>query len=160
MRAKFLDHDAVHFIAGRVFVHDGKLIYPGEQVDDARDWKSLESAVRSRHLIPVAENPNELPVHMIKDVKEKSFTLARLNADSYTDMIAARDEQYEITQEQLARDKEYPGDHKISEILDYLDLHPEETATVLEREKDGKKRVRLITELEERLTESEETIDV
>ena len=155
MRAKFLDDDAVHFIAGRLFTHDGKQYFPGEPVDDARDWKNLESAVRSRHLWAVAEDPSALPLSMVKDVKALDFALTKLRADKYADDIAARD----------AEPEQEPGfdptTHKISEVLDYLGLHPEEAEAVLERERaSAKPRVRLITELEERLTAPEETIDV
>lgn len=155
MRQKFLDHEAVHFIAGRIFSHGGKTYYPGEPIDDARDWKNLETSVRARYLVAVAEDVDVLPPQIKKDVKSEEFAMYKLRADHYLPSIEARD----------ARAAELvstfvPLDHTIAEIRNYLEMHPAEAEQVLEQERQGKNRVRLVTELEEQLTAPEESIDV
>jgi hypothetical protein len=155
MRQKFLDHEAVHFIAGRIFSHGGKTYYPGEPVDDARDWKNLETSVRSRYLVAVTEDVDVLPPQIKKDVKSIDFAMYKLRADHYLPSIQARD----TRQAELAKSFD-PGEHTIAEIRNHLETYPDEAEQVLEREKQGKNRVRLVTELEEQLTAPEEPIDV
>jgi hypothetical protein len=153
---KFLNHDAVQFVAGRIFPHGGRTYYPGDLVEDARSWPNLESAVRSKYLWPVAEDLSEIPHRMQQDVKPMDQALSRLNADRYVD--AVRVTQPEAEPEPEGYD---PQGKKINDVLDYLSVNPAETEAVLERERSSKQpRVRLITALEERLTAPKETIDV
>ena len=155
MRQKFLDHEAVHFVAGRIFSHGGKTYYPGESVDDARDWKNLETSVRARYLVAVAEDVDVLPPQIKKDVKSIEFAMYKLRAESYQPSIQARDAR------QVELDATFvPLEHTIAEIRNYLNAHPDKAEQVLDQEKQGKNRVRLVTELEEQLTAPEESIDV
>lgn len=150
---QYLNHEEISFVAGRVFKHDGVQFYPGDPVEDARSWGNLESAVRSRYLVAVTEDLGVIPHRLRGEVKEYNAAMVRLRAAQYVDApreVAAPPEPT----------PEWPGDHKIAEILEHLAIHPEETEAVLEREREGKNRVRLVTELEERLTAPEETVDV
>jgi hypothetical protein len=153
MVSTFLADDRIVFLAGRHFTHGGNPFVPGEEITNAREWHNLESAVRSRYLVPVVEDLSVLPLRLQKEVKVRSSVEEKLNYQHY---LALKPEP--VVEPEPVFD--YPGDHKIAEILEYLDVHPEETHDVLEREREGKNRVRLITELEERLTAPEETIDV
>lgn len=153
MVSTFLADDRISFLAGRHFTHGGNLFVPGEEITNAREWRNLESAVRSRYLVPVVEDISVLPLRLQKEVKTRAWAEEKLNYQHY---LAIKPEPAPEPEPTF----EYPGDHKIPEILEYLDLNPGETLEVLEREREGKNRVRLITELEERLTAPEETIDV
>jgi len=160
MRAKFLDHEAVHFVAGRIFIHDGQMVYPGEVVEDARDWRNLESMVRSRYFWPVAEDPSVLPHKLRKDVRPVAEIRAKVNAANYEDLIHDRDFVPEPEPEQ----EDVPvidPDWTIKAMLDYLDEHPQEINNVLEVERANHNRPRLVKKLEERLAvPNEEEIDV
>lgn len=153
MARVFLADDRITFLAGRHFTHSGNLFVPGEEITNAREWPNLESAVRSRYLIPVVDDVSVIPSRYQKDVKSRAWAEEKLNLQHYLALKPEPAPEPEFTHE-------YPGDHKIVEILEYLDINPDETMAVLEREREGKNRVRLINELEDRLTAPKETIDV
>lgn len=162
MASKFLDHEAVHFVAGKIFPHGGQIFYPGEVVEDAREWKNLESLVRSHYLWPVAEDISVLPPQLQKSVRSVELARAKLNADSYLDAIQMRDGDSEPEQEVV--EEEPAGVNPawtIKQMLTYLDEHPQDIKTVLEVERSNSNRPRLIKKLEERLAvPNEEEIDV
>lgn len=162
--AKFLDHEAVHFVAGRIFPHGGQIVYPGEVVEDAREWKNLESLVRSRYLLAVAEDPSVLPVGMRKDVKPVEHVRRKLNADSYLDAIQLRDGMAEPEVEPETQTEEtttFSPDMTIKDLLGYLDEHPQDIKDVLQMERTNQNRPRLVKKLEARLAvPNEEEIDV
>lgn len=158
MRAKFFDHEAVHFVAGRIFTHDGKKIFPGEVIEDAREWKNLEAVVRSRYLWPVAEDLSVLPTRMQKEVKSVEFAREKLRADRYLVDIEERDTTPEEPVEEEPVD--FQPDWTNKQLKAYLDEHPQDIKKVLEFAKE-QNRPRLIKELEERLAvPDEEDIDV
>lgn len=72
--------DSIYYVAGRRFVLNGKKYAIGDVVEGAKDLRNIESFVRSRHLIPVVNNLNDVPVYHQKNVKvaelvEKKFKL-------------------------------------------------------------------------------------
>lgn len=159
MATKFLDHEAVHFVAGRIFIHDGKKYYPGEVIEDARSWKNLESMVRSRFFVAVSEDVSVLPPRLRKDVKTVEFARNKLSADRYQTAIEERDaEPVEVPDDEPAG---VNPEWTIKQMLTYLDEHPQDIMVVLEVERSNKNRPRLITKIEERLSVPiEEEIDV
>jgi hypothetical protein len=164
MRAKFLDHEAVHFVAGKIFPHDGKTVFPGEEVTDAREWRNLEALVRGRFLWPVAEDPSVLPAQMQREVRSVEVIRAKVNADSYLDKIQERDAEPEDLEEEEAPADEpvwINPEWTIKQMLTYLDEHPQDITIVLDVERSNHNRPRLIKKLEERLAvPNEEEIDV
>jgi hypothetical protein len=161
MATKFLDHEAVHFVAGRFFVHHGKQFFPGEVIEDARDWKNLESMVRSRWFIPVVEDQSVLPTRMQYEVKVLEDARARLNYSSYLADIESRDAEPEPEVEPEEETSGFDPSWTISKLMEYLEEHPQDIKLVLERERENQKRPRLIKQLEERLAiPDEEEIDV
>lgn len=61
--------DKVYFVAGRSFKLNGKQIRAGQVVEGAHALRNIESFVRTRHLIAVVDNLNDVPVYHQKDVK-------------------------------------------------------------------------------------------
>lgn len=149
---RFLQDDRISFVAGRHFRTGGRPYIPGEEVPDARNWKNLESCVRSRYLIPVSDDVSELHPRFQRDVKNKEFMLDRLKFDPEKTWVEPEPEPEVL---------EYNPDMKIDDLLGYLDEHPQDVENVLAMEREHKNRPRLISKLEERLTApEEETIDV
>lgn len=62
--------DGVYYVAGRSYSHNGVQYQPGDVVPDAKSFRNVEAMVRSRHLILVVDNPNDVPVYFQKDVKQ------------------------------------------------------------------------------------------
>jgi len=153
---RFLDDDRVTFLAGRMFTHLGKKVLPGEEITDAREWRNLESMVRSRYMVAVTEDPSVLPPRIRKDVHERARTEDKLQAERW--------QQWRIDNPEPEPEPVVdPEELKIKEILAHLDEHPEDTESILELERQGKNRSTLINELEERLTapaQEMEKIDV
>lgn len=129
--------DGIYYVAGRDYILDGKQIRAGDVVENARELRNVESFVRSRHLILVVDNHNDVPVYYQKDVK-----LASLVEQKYGLKINRRDP------EDFA-----PEEHTIPEVLEFVEEHPELIEEVLEAEEQGKDRVTLEAKLEEKLDE-------
>lgn len=156
MATRFLCDDRIVFLAGRHFAHGGHRFVPGEEITNARQWPNLESAVRSRHLVAVADDLEQIPHLYRRDVKNRAQMEAKLGleqnlANKPADLPAP---------EQPEQPSGLSPEMTIKDILDYLGFHPEQTEGALEMERHGKNRPRLIHELEERLTTPEEEIDV
>lgn len=59
----------IYYVAGRRYAHNGVSYEPGDVVDGAHEFRNVEAMVRSRHLIPVVDDLNDVPVYYQKDVK-------------------------------------------------------------------------------------------
>jgi hypothetical protein len=130
--------EGVYFVAGRDYLLDGKQIHAGDVVENANELRNVESFVRSRHLIPVVDDHNDVPVYYQKDVK-----LASLVEQKFGLKIKHPEDPEDFA----------PEEHTIPEVLEFVEEHPELTEEVLEAEEQGKDRVTLETKLEEKLDE-------
>lgn len=69
----------IYYVAGRDYVLDGKQVRAGDVVEGAHELRNVESFVRSRHLIPVVDDLNDVPVYYQKDVKLASLVEGKFN---------------------------------------------------------------------------------
>ncbi len=177
----------VEYYAGRYFTHLDKQYTPGEKVprELVNKWGSVEAAIRSRHLIPIAADYHDIPRHVYPEAKHYEEMLRRHREHAIALNLPALEQSgppvTEVPQKPKKPDEpkkaeetpasparparsvedtpdisEYdPTDDRISEVLAHVDEHPEQAEEVLEKERRGKARTRLITALEERLTAPE-----
>lgn len=73
-----LDH--IGFIAGRPFVFNGEAYQVGDEVD-AAGWSNLETLVRTRHLIPVVDDPARLPFQFRRTVVTRERAYQKLGKE-------------------------------------------------------------------------------
>ena len=118
--------------------------------------------MRSRHLIPVVDDLNDVPVYYQKDVKlaelvELKFKLT-INRCCETEEPTEEEptETEEVEEEPEAYD---PAEHTVPEVLEYVEDDTERAAQVLEAELAGKNRSTLTSALEELLTAPEGETD-
>lgn len=128
----------VYYVAGRSYLLDGKQINPGDVVENAHELRNIESFVRSRHLILVVDNHNDVPVYYQKDVK-----LASLVEQKFGLKIKHPEDPEDFA----------PEEHTIPEVLEFVEVHPELAEELLEAEEQGKDRITLEAALEEKLDE-------
>ena len=55
-----VSYENVDFLAARTFTYDGEVYKLGQDVK-AHEWPSLETLIRTRHLVPVVDDGEELP---------------------------------------------------------------------------------------------------
>ena len=156
----------IYYVAGRSFVLNGEKITTGDVVEGAKDLRNIESFVRSRHLIPVVENLNDVPVYHQKNVKvadlvEQKFKLKIKGRPEAVEPEV--EEEPEVTEEEPkteeveeAPEEAYdPAEHTVPEVLEYVGDDQERAAAVLAAEEQGKDRSTLTSALEELLTTPE-----
>lgn len=154
----------IYFVAGRHYVHDGVTYEPGDVVEGARTFRNVEAMVRSRHLIPVVDNHNDVPVYFQKDVKlaslvEEKFRFTIKHPDVAPDSEDEEPVEDGLEDEQTEEVTEAynPAEHTVPEVLEYVGNDKERAAAVLEAEtsEGGKNRSTLTGALEELLTAPE-----
>lgn len=142
-------HPNVKFMAGRPFTHDGDDYLPGDMVEPAKGWRNLESAIRSRHLIPVVDDIGDVPAYMQKEVKTVDFAHQKMG------WVRSEGKESEEISSSLEGEKILnPDIHTANEIYAYLNEHPEQTEDMLRIERNGKNRVTVVAALEKRLESS------
>ena len=150
---------SIEFYAGRYFTHQGVEYIPGQKLPSGTGQKfpNLEGAVRSRYLIPIAEDRHQIPRHMWGEVDAFEVVLRKHQERANRLNLPGLDSQSPDPAPAAPTTPEVfdPADHTIQEVLDHLDAHPDETQRVYDAEKNGKSRSTLLAELEDRLTEPE-----
>lgn len=143
------------FVAGRRFSYNGVTYDRGDVVPEARAWRNVEAAVRSRHVYLVVKDKNDVPVYFQKDVmtadlleKKAKFTIKWPEPATETTEVV----------ENPAEEPEGfdPAEHTIPEVLEYVGEDQGLAEAVLEAEVEGKNRSTLVASLEELATAPEE----
>ena len=176
--------DGVYYVAGRDYILDGRQVRAGDVVEGAKDLRNIESFVRSRHLIPVVDDLNDVPVYYQKDVKlaslvESKFklTINRCCEPEPEPEVEETEETPEETPEEAETEtvtdaseetEEEPeetsdvfdvSEHTVPEVLEYVGDDRTRAEQVLEAELAGKNRSTLTSALEELLTAPEGETD-
>src|SRR5262245_11936746 len=90
MPTQFYYLDSVDFIAGKNFNLNGKPYKVGDEVPEAKDLLGLETYVRTRHLIPVTDDKNNVPKMFWREVKDRHIAYGKLRRnDPREESIAA-----------------------------------------------------------------------
>lgn len=127
MPSQLYKNEAVDFICGRNFKYDDAEYTVGEQFDQELAVGRLELLVRNRFLIPVVDHIDDKPRHWHREIRLREHVLNKLGVDTEFD----------------------PKDHKVAEVLEYAEEHPEVAEDLLEQEAEGKDRITLEKGLQE-----------
>lgn len=74
--------DGIEYIAGRTFTLHGDQYESGDPVPNkALENTHVEALIRSRHVIPVVDDPDVLPKIYWREVKVRSAALAKLGKE-------------------------------------------------------------------------------
>lgn len=150
----------VEYYAGRYFTHDGVDYIPGQHMDQAkaRKFPNLEGVIRTRYLIPIAQDRHIIPRHMWGEAQAFETVLRKHQEKANSLNLPGLDTTFTSSSEPDPNEQYLydPAAHTVSEVLAYVDENPDETQRVLDAEQGGKNRSTLVSELEERLTAPEE----
>lgn len=142
------DLPAVGWIAGKNFTFNGQQYKVGDEVPDINEFPRLEVFVRTRTVIPIVEETQELPFqfrHMVM-TKERAAAKLGITFDSAP-----------ATAEPTQPDLEFnPADHDINGVLEYVEENPDEALSVYALEEEGKNRTTLLKKLDEVLNRQAE----
>jgi len=142
MPSQLIDNQGISFVCAKSFKWRDTEYEMGDDFP-AEEANNVETMVRSRFLIPVVDDINDKPRHWHREVQVKDDALARLRQEVV--QIVMPEQTPETTAETTAETTEAdagfdPGEHTVTEVLDYMEDYPDQAETVRAREAAGKNR--------------------
>jgi len=147
MPSQLIDNEGISFVCAKSFKWRDTEYEMGDDFPQ-EEANNVETMIRSRFLIPVVDDINDKPRHWHREIQQKDDALARLRQEVV--QIVMPEQTPAPTEQSSAPTQETtdagggggydPGEHTVTEVLDYMEDYPDQADAVLDREIAGKNR--------------------